>query len=227
MATPGHQQPPSLSPRSHAHTEAGQHQQPLSLMLALYYVGVNTVPLLPKKTLTHIQTLAVEENPIINCLKLKPSLETALGNLQGLFSLQNSSKTAHVDFYSLFSLQNSSKTAAGNMQMRQLRDEGSSTINDELYALACGPDKEIRLFLRTWQRTTPNFNRGIDTSEADRLHGIISSQQSRLDSQDVELKEQKKTIDQLESRLSQFEGMMQQIFSSQGTSFRFTNSATQ
>ena len=83
------------------------------------------------------------------------------------------------------------------------------------------------LFSRTWQRTMPNFNHGIDTSEADRLHGIISSQQSRLDSQDVELKEQKKTIDQLESRLSQFEGMIQQIFSSQGTSFRFTNSATQ
>ncbi|KAK9194114.1 hypothetical protein WN944_004816 [Citrus x changshan-huyou] len=28
--------------------------------------------------------------------------------------------------------------------MRQLRDEGSSTINDELYALACGPD--VRVF---------------------------------------------------------------------------------
>ncbi|KAK9184145.1 hypothetical protein WN943_024491 [Citrus x changshan-huyou] len=210
MATSGHQQPPSLSPRSHAHTEAGQHQQPLSLILALYYVGVNIVPLLPKKTLTHIQTLVVEENPIINCLKLKPSLETALGNLQGLFSLQNSSKTVHVDFYSLFSLQNSSKTAAGNMQKIVLNN--------------CD---EVQEYLETWQRTTPNFNRGIDTSEADRLHGIISSQQSRLDSQDVELKEQKKTIDQLESRLSQFEGMMQQFFSSQGTSFRFTNSATQ
>ena len=73
----------------------------------------------------------------------------------------------------------------------------------------------------------PTSNHGVDTSEADRLHGIISSQQSRLDSQDVELQEQKKTIDQLESRLSQFEGMMQQFFSSQGTSFRFTNSATQ
>ncbi|KAH9725523.1 Jasmonate O-methyltransferase [Citrus sinensis] len=51
----------------------------------------------------------------------------------------------------------------------------------------------------------PTSNHGVDTSEADRLHGIISSQQSRLDSQDVELQEQKKTIDQLESRLSQFE----------------------
>ncbi|GAY60825.1 hypothetical protein CUMW_205140, partial [Citrus unshiu] len=51
----------------------------------------------------------------------------------------------------------------------------------------------------------PTSNHGIDTSEVDRLHGIISSQQSRLDSQDVELQEQKKTIDQLESRLSQFE----------------------
>ncbi|KAK9214126.1 hypothetical protein WN944_006114 [Citrus x changshan-huyou] len=73
----------------------------------------------------------------------------------------------------------------------------------------------------------PTSNHGVDTSEADRLHGIISSQQSRLDSQDVELQEQKKTIDQLESRLSQFEGMMQQFFSSQGSAFRFTDSATQ
>ncbi|KAK9206483.1 hypothetical protein WN943_016759 [Citrus x changshan-huyou] len=64
----------------------------------------------------------------------------------------------------------------------------------------------------------PTSNHGVDTSEADRLHGIISSQQSRLDSQDV---------DQLESRLSQFEGMMQQFFSSQGSAFRFTDSATQ
>ncbi|KAK9217935.1 hypothetical protein WN943_006567 [Citrus x changshan-huyou] len=71
----------------------------------------------------------------------------------------------------------------------------------------------------------PTSNHGVDTSEADRLHGIISSQQSRLDSQDVELQEQKKTIDQLESRLSQFEGMMQQFFSSQGSAFRFTDSA--
>ncbi|KAK9214345.1 hypothetical protein WN944_006334 [Citrus x changshan-huyou] len=78
MAAPGHQQPPSLSPCSHAHTAAGQHQQPLSLMLALYYAGVNIVPLLPKKTLTHIQTLAVEDNPIINCLKLKPSLSITI-----------------------------------------------------------------------------------------------------------------------------------------------------
>ncbi|KAK9185767.1 hypothetical protein WN943_026126 [Citrus x changshan-huyou] len=73
----------------------------------------------------------------------------------------------------------------------------------------------------------PTSNHGVDTSEADRLHGIIYSQQSRLDSQDVELQEQKKTIDQLESGLSQFEGMMQQFFSSQGSAFRFTDSATQ
>ncbi|KAK9214616.1 hypothetical protein WN944_006609 [Citrus x changshan-huyou] len=73
----------------------------------------------------------------------------------------------------------------------------------------------------------PTSTHGVDTSEADRLHGIISSQQSRLDSQDVELQEQKKIIDQLESRLSEFEGMMQQFFSSQGTAFRFTNSAIQ
>ena len=72
----------------------------------------------------------------------------------------------------------------------------------------------------------PTSNHGFDTSEVDRLHGIISSQQSRLDSQDVELQEQKKTIDQLESKLSQFEGMMQQFFSSQGSAFRFTDSAT-
>ena len=73
----------------------------------------------------------------------------------------------------------------------------------------------------------PTSNHGVDTSKADRLHGIISSQQSRLDSQDVELQQQKKTIDQLESRLSQFEGMMQQFFSSQGSAFRFTDSTTQ
>ena len=73
----------------------------------------------------------------------------------------------------------------------------------------------------------PTSNHGVDTSEADRLHGIISLQQSRLDSQDVELQEQKKIIDQLDSRLSKFEGMMQQFFSSQGSAFRFTDSATQ
>ena len=87
--------------------------------------------------------------------------------------------------------------------------------------------KEIRLFSRTGNGPRPTSNHGVDTSEADRLHGIISSQQSRLDSQDVELQEQKKTIDQLESKLSQFEGMMQQFFSSQGSVFRFTDSATQ
>ena len=42
-------------------------------MLALYYAGVNTIPLLPMKTLTHIQIVAVEENPILKGLKLKPS----------------------------------------------------------------------------------------------------------------------------------------------------------
>ncbi|KAH9660263.1 class V chitinase [Citrus sinensis] len=36
-------------------------------------------------------------------------------------------------------------------------------------------------------RPRPTSNHGVDTSEADRLHGIIYSQQSRLDSQDVEL----------------------------------------
>ena len=62
-----------VAARSYAQATVGQHQQPLSLMLALYYAGVNTIPLLPKKTLTHIQIVTVEENPILNGLKLKPS----------------------------------------------------------------------------------------------------------------------------------------------------------
>ncbi|KAL9437183.1 hypothetical protein AB3S75_023099 [Citrus x aurantiifolia] len=68
--------------------------------------------------------------------------------------------------------------------------------------------KKLGYFRGLGNRPHPTSTRGIDTSEADRLYGIISSQKSRLDSQDVELKEQKKNIDQLESKLSQFESMM-------------------
>ncbi|KAL9451356.1 hypothetical protein AB3S75_013006 [Citrus x aurantiifolia] len=70
--------------------------------------------------------------------------------------------------------------------------------------------KESGYFRGLGNEPCPTSTYGVDTSEADRLHGVISSQQSRLDSQDVELQEQKKTIDQLGSRLSQFEGIMQQ-----------------
>ncbi|KAL9408182.1 hypothetical protein AB3S75_046685 [Citrus x aurantiifolia] len=87
--------------------------------------------------------------------------------------------------------------------------------------------KKLGYFRGLGNGPRPTSNHGVDTFEANRLHGIISSQQSRLDSQDVELQEKKKTIDQLESGLSQFECMMQQFFSSQGSTFRFTDSATQ